>query len=185
MQFDLYKPELHYMRGPGPKWHAKHGLEFPSLDGAIGSSRKDSEYCAPSQRLPSPMLTSSYRRMPTPSTKYAVAVRGSNDEASRDVSPSVKRAESMVLQTFKKWPNATFAAACAATVLSILFSLSVATSLVASSSSSASAEPPGNGCIAVSKGEYQGAYRKNLVRSRFGTYERVGHLGRYSYWYCR
>ena len=19
-----YKPELHYMRGPGPKWHAKH-----------------------------------------------------------------------------------------------------------------------------------------------------------------
>ena len=24
MQFDLYRPELHYMRGPGPKWHAKH-----------------------------------------------------------------------------------------------------------------------------------------------------------------
>lgn len=26
--FDLawhpYRPELHYMRGPGPKWHAKH-----------------------------------------------------------------------------------------------------------------------------------------------------------------
>ena len=21
--FDPYKPELHYMRGPGPKWHAK------------------------------------------------------------------------------------------------------------------------------------------------------------------
>ncbi|MCP3460223.1 hypothetical protein [Bradyrhizobium sp. CCGUVB23] len=20
-----YRPELHYMRGPGPKWHAKHG----------------------------------------------------------------------------------------------------------------------------------------------------------------
>ena len=19
-----YRPELHYMRGPGPKWHAKH-----------------------------------------------------------------------------------------------------------------------------------------------------------------
>jgi len=22
--FDGYRPELHYMRGPGPKWHAKH-----------------------------------------------------------------------------------------------------------------------------------------------------------------
>ncbi|HKA46825.1 MAG TPA: hypothetical protein VKD68_01590 [Methyloceanibacter sp.] len=22
--FDSYRPELHYMRGPGPKWHAKH-----------------------------------------------------------------------------------------------------------------------------------------------------------------
>ena len=20
-----YRPELHYMRGPGPKWYAKHG----------------------------------------------------------------------------------------------------------------------------------------------------------------
>jgi len=28
---DPYRPELHYMRGPGPKWHAKHdgpGAEF-------------------------------------------------------------------------------------------------------------------------------------------------------------
>jgi hypothetical protein len=22
---DPYRPELHYMRGPGPKWQAKHG----------------------------------------------------------------------------------------------------------------------------------------------------------------
>ena len=21
---DPYRPELHYMRGPGPKWHSKH-----------------------------------------------------------------------------------------------------------------------------------------------------------------
>jgi len=21
-----YRPELHYMRGPGPAWHAKHGI---------------------------------------------------------------------------------------------------------------------------------------------------------------
>jgi hypothetical protein len=23
--FDPYRPELHYMRGPGPKWREKHG----------------------------------------------------------------------------------------------------------------------------------------------------------------
>ncbi len=23
--FDSYHPELHYMRGPGPKWREKHG----------------------------------------------------------------------------------------------------------------------------------------------------------------
>jgi hypothetical protein len=25
--FDPYRPELHYMRGPGPAWRAKHGTE--------------------------------------------------------------------------------------------------------------------------------------------------------------
>jgi hypothetical protein len=30
--FDPYRPELHYMRGPGPKWRAKHagGAGFAS-----------------------------------------------------------------------------------------------------------------------------------------------------------
>jgi hypothetical protein len=28
--FDSYRPELHYMRGPGPKWHAKHDLARPA-----------------------------------------------------------------------------------------------------------------------------------------------------------
>jgi hypothetical protein len=23
--FNPYRPELHYMRGPGPKWRSKHG----------------------------------------------------------------------------------------------------------------------------------------------------------------
>lgn len=26
---DPYRPELHYMRGPGPKWHARHGAAVP------------------------------------------------------------------------------------------------------------------------------------------------------------
>jgi hypothetical protein len=27
--FDPYRPELHYMRGPGPKWREKHGYGRP------------------------------------------------------------------------------------------------------------------------------------------------------------
>ena len=26
--FDDYRPELHYMRGPGPAWHAKHDIKW-------------------------------------------------------------------------------------------------------------------------------------------------------------
>ena len=25
-----YRPDLHYMRGPGPKWHAKYGIPYPN-----------------------------------------------------------------------------------------------------------------------------------------------------------
>ena len=28
--FNPYRPELHYMRGPGPAWRAKHGASSPS-----------------------------------------------------------------------------------------------------------------------------------------------------------
>jgi hypothetical protein len=27
---DPYRPELHYMRGPGPRWYAKHGQSQPA-----------------------------------------------------------------------------------------------------------------------------------------------------------
>ncbi|MFT4118916.1 hypothetical protein [Bradyrhizobium sp.] len=27
--FSPYRPELHYMRGPGPAWRAKHGMNTP------------------------------------------------------------------------------------------------------------------------------------------------------------
>ena len=32
--FDSYRPELHYMRGPGPKWHAKYD-RAPVAYGAV------------------------------------------------------------------------------------------------------------------------------------------------------
>ena len=37
MQFDLYRPELHYMRGPGPRWRAKHEIACASLDGTTNA----------------------------------------------------------------------------------------------------------------------------------------------------
>ena len=151
MQFDLYRPELHYMRGPGPKWHAKQECAFASLD----------------------------------KTANARAVRDGNNEARRNANLSVKRGQSVMLRALKNWPNATFAAICAGGILCVLLLLAVATSLVASSSSSVNAESPGQACFAVSKSEYKGAYRKNLLLTRFGVYERTGRLGRYSYWYCR
>jgi len=37
-----YRPELHYMRGPGPKWHAKHavaaGEQDLGLDGSLSAA---------------------------------------------------------------------------------------------------------------------------------------------------
>jgi hypothetical protein len=38
--FDTYRPELHYMRGPGPKWHAKHRSrpQAPTMNGLADAS---------------------------------------------------------------------------------------------------------------------------------------------------
>lgn len=36
-----YRPDLHYMRGPGPKWREKHGVTArtePDLTGAMGAA---------------------------------------------------------------------------------------------------------------------------------------------------
>jgi hypothetical protein len=30
--FNPYRPELHYMRGPGPAWRAKHGAAAAGFD---------------------------------------------------------------------------------------------------------------------------------------------------------
>ncbi len=32
--FDPYRPELYYMRGPGPAWHAKHDQASATMDDA-------------------------------------------------------------------------------------------------------------------------------------------------------
>jgi hypothetical protein len=37
--FDPYRPELHYMRGPGPKWQAKHAPALATAPAALGKNR--------------------------------------------------------------------------------------------------------------------------------------------------
>ena len=37
--FDPYRPELYYMRGPGPKWRMKHGGTARNRSGAELNSR--------------------------------------------------------------------------------------------------------------------------------------------------
>jgi len=36
--FQDYRPELHYMRGPGPAWRAKHRAPTPALRGLAKAS---------------------------------------------------------------------------------------------------------------------------------------------------
>jgi hypothetical protein len=33
--FDPYRPELHYMRGPGPKWRERYGVAEANRSGAV------------------------------------------------------------------------------------------------------------------------------------------------------
>jgi hypothetical protein len=57
--------------------------------------------------------------------------------------------------------------------------------LIAFPFSSANAQhPPRNGCVAVSKSEYDSAKRGKLLRNRYGSYVRTGRLLRRFYWYC-
>lgn len=44
--------------------------------------------------------------------------------------------------------------------------------------------PPWNGCVAISKQEYDSAKKQNLLQTRFSTYVRTGRLARRFYWYC-
>jgi hypothetical protein len=39
-------------------------------------------------------------------------------------------------------------------------------------------------CVAVSKQEYESAYRQNYLRTQFTVYAKTGALGRQHYWYC-
>jgi hypothetical protein len=38
--FDTYHPEQHYMRGPGPKWRAKHAHQTGASEPDLGGMAK-------------------------------------------------------------------------------------------------------------------------------------------------
>jgi len=46
------------------------------------------------------------------------------------------------------------------------------------------AQPPHEGCIAITKHEYNSAKREKLLRNRYGAYVRTGRILRRFYWYC-
>ncbi|THD73696.1 MAG: hypothetical protein E7813_02330 [Bradyrhizobium sp.] len=37
--FDPYRPELHYMRGPGPAWRARHVAVSPAVQSMVAEIR--------------------------------------------------------------------------------------------------------------------------------------------------
>jgi hypothetical protein len=41
-----YRPDLHYMRGPGPKWHAKYGHLAPKTAPNAAASRSNLQHIA-------------------------------------------------------------------------------------------------------------------------------------------
>ena len=47
------------------------------------------------------------------------------------------------------------------------------------------AKPPYEGCVAVTKQEYNAAKKQHLLRTRFTQYMRTGLPGQRQYWYCR
>jgi hypothetical protein len=55
-RFDRYRPELHYMRGPGPKWREKHGVGATDNSGGTSPGRTD-EVSATTKGAPDSMQT--------------------------------------------------------------------------------------------------------------------------------
>ena len=91
---DPYRPELHYMRGPGPKWHAKHRPAAAEAHPAPAcSTRKRERLFSPVSR-DCPHSTSSLRQAadPSPCSQAAVAAR-SRVNAHRTGSRPLRRDE--------------------------------------------------------------------------------------------
>ena len=47
--FDPYRPELHYMRGPGPAWRAKHQALSPAVQSMVVEIRASKAVSLPAR----------------------------------------------------------------------------------------------------------------------------------------
>jgi len=47
--FDPYRPELHYMRGPGPAWRAKHQALSPAVQSMVVEIRASKAVSSPAR----------------------------------------------------------------------------------------------------------------------------------------
>jgi len=54
-----------------------------------------------------------------------------------------------------------------------------------STASAQTPQPPNDGCIPVSKTEYNSAKQLGLLNNRYGVYVRTGHFLKRYYWYCQ
>jgi hypothetical protein len=67
---DSYRPELHYMRGPGPRWREKHGAGSPHGSDTQASARDDRitniSNAAPGMSAPSGRVHTRPARPPRP-----------------------------------------------------------------------------------------------------------------------
>ena len=57
--------------------------------------------------------------------------------------------------------------------------------LLAIPPSPGTSQPPAKRCLAISKGEYDGAKRDKLLRVELGGYVETGRFRSRAYWYCR
>jgi hypothetical protein len=48
--FNPYRPELHYMRGPGPAWRAKHMALSPAVHSMVAEIRASRALRSPARR---------------------------------------------------------------------------------------------------------------------------------------
>jgi len=79
--FDDYRPEVHYMRGPGPKWHEKH--DRAEIDGASPAVTKAVTKALRAGLRPR-VATGRCCRTNGPQTRLALAVFAPNGEPTHD-----------------------------------------------------------------------------------------------------
>jgi hypothetical protein len=73
--FDSYRPELHYMRGPGPRWRQKHGITDFEADYAPDYRARNASKPVAAQALRAPSLARNLTNASASSGAPALPIR--------------------------------------------------------------------------------------------------------------